>query len=93
MKEIIVSKIYLWNRNENVCRNGVGSARIRIQHYFHAKTGQSLSKFVYPQLVDTDVVKDDQIPMKLLSPTYRRGSYEFGITIEWDVCSVAQGIA
>ena len=45
------------------------------------KKSNSLSVFVYPNTADTDVITSEQIMMKLPKPSYRRGQFEFGITL------------
>mgnify|MGYP001798787527 CR=1 FL=1 len=48
---------------------------------FIRKKSNSLSVFVYPNTANTDVKTSEQIMMKLPKPSYRRGQFEFGITL------------
>ena len=48
---------------------------------FMRKKSNSLSVFVYPNTADTDIITSEQIMMKLPNPSFRRGQFEFGITL------------
>ena len=48
---------------------------------FMRRVPHALSKFVYPRVADVDVVNDEQVLMKLPPPSFRRGTFEFGLTL------------